>query len=198
MLEGRWRDVEGAIRVEAVGLLGEPDLVCAQGCAVRLLAAGLVRRAIADRGAHRDDRGSVVRARGFDRRRDGLDVGTVLDALGVPAVGVEALQDVFGPGHARGTVELDVVVVVEDDEPAQAQVAGQAGGLRRDALLEIPVRADDVRPVVDDVVSGTPELRRQPSLGDGHAHGVRETLAQRAGRGLDARREAVLGVARGP
>ena len=39
------------------------------------------------------------------------------------------------------------------------------------------------------------ELLRQPALGDGHAHGVRQPLAERAGRRLDAGREAVLRVA---
>ena len=42
------------------------------------------------------------------------------------------------------------------------------------------------------------ELRRQPPLGDGHPDRVGEALAERPGRRLDARRQAVLGMARGP
>ena len=33
--------------------------------------------------------------RGLDRRGDGVDVVAVVDALGVPAVGVEPLEDVL-------------------------------------------------------------------------------------------------------
>ena len=59
------------------------------------------------------------------------DVTTaVRDALRLPAVGVEALEDVLAPGHRGGAVELDPVVVVEVDEPAEPEVAGERGGLR--------------------------------------------------------------------
>ena len=66
-----------------------------------------------------------------------------------------------------------------------------------DALLEVAVGADAVGPVVDDGVAGAVELGGQAPLRDGHAHGVGEALAERPGGGLDARRQAVLRVARG-
>ena len=47
-------------------------------------------------------------------------------------------------------------------------------------------------------VVGPVELGRQPPLGDGHPDGVGEALAERAGRRLDAGRQAVLGMARRP
>ena len=99
---------------------------------------------------------------------------------------------------AGGAVELDAVVVVEGHQLAQLEVTGEAGRLRRDALLEVTVGADAVGPVVDDLVPGPVELGRQASLGDGHAHGVGEALAQRTGGRLDAGGQAVLRVARGP
>ena len=40
------------------------------------------------------------------------------------------------------------------------------------------------------------ELGGEPALRDGHADGVREALAERSGRRLDAGRQAVLRVAR--
>ena len=129
-------------------------------------------------------------------RGDGRRVLAVLDTLGVPAVGVEAGQHVLRPGHRGGAVELDVVVVVERDQLAQPEVAGEAGGLGGDALLEVAIGAEGVGPVVDDLVAGPVELGGQPALGDGHAHRVGEALAQRAGGGLDARGHAELGVAR--
>ena len=141
-------------------------------------------------------RGRSSCASGVDRRLDGVQVVAVVDPLGVPPVGVEALEHVLAPRHRRRSVELDVVVVVQEDQLAQAQVAGQAGRLGRDALLQVAVGADAVGPVVDDVVAGPVELGRQPALGDGHADGVGEALAERAGGRLDAGRQAVLGMAR--
>ena len=47
-------DVEVAIRIPAVGLLGQPDLVLAERRAVGLLAVLLVRRAVADVGPDGD------------------------------------------------------------------------------------------------------------------------------------------------
>ena len=94
--------------------------------------------------------GRVSAQRRLDRRLDGGDVVAVVDPLGVPAVGVEALGDVLGQGHLRRPVELDLVVVVEDDELPQAQMAGQARRLGGDALLEVAVGGDDVGPVIDD------------------------------------------------
>ena len=141
-------------------------------------------------------RGSFCAA--LDGRPDGVDVVAVVDALGVPLVGVESLEDVLAPGHARGAVELDVVVVPEVDELAEAQVPGQRRRLRRDALLEIAVGHDRVDAMIDDLVARPVELVGQPALGDRHPDAVREALAERAGGRLDARREAVLGVARRP
>ncbi len=78
------------------------------------------------------------------------------------------------------------------------QVPGQARRLGCDALLEVAVRRDDERAVIDDrPVSAVPvELGRQAPLGDRHPDGVGEPLAERAGRGLDARRQPVLRMAR--
>ena len=129
---------------------------------------------------------------GFDR----AEVVSVRDSLGVPAVGIEALGHVLRPGHRRRPIELDVVVVVQDDQLAQVEVAGEARGLGRDALLEIAVGSDDVRPVVDDHVLVTVELGRQPALGDGHADSIREALTERPGRRFHPGRQAVLRVSR--
>ena len=164
---------------------------------MRLLRVLLVRAAEADVGLDGDERGPVVRLGGLDGGVDRGDVVAVVHALGVPAVGVEARDDVLGERPGGGAVELDPVVVVEGDQLAELEVAGQRRGLGRDALLEVAVGADDVGAVVDDLVAGPVELAREAALRDGHAHAVDEALAERAGGGLDARRDAVLRVARG-
>ena len=69
--------------------------------------------------------------------------------LRVPAVGVEARHAVLGEGQLGGAVERDEVVVVEHDELAQAEMAGQRGRLGGHALHEVAVAGDGVGVVVD-------------------------------------------------
>jgi len=52
--------------------------------------------------------------------------------------------------------------------------------------------------VIDDLRIGLVELRSEERLGERHPDRVRETLAERAGGGLDAGGEVVFRVARGP
>ena len=75
-------------------------------------------------------------------------------------------------------------------------MAGHAGRLGGDPLLEVAVGGDDVGPVIDDLVTGAVELVRQASFGDGHPDGVGEALSERTGGGLDARCQPVLGMDR--
>jgi hypothetical protein len=165
---------------------------------VGLLAVLAIRAAEADVGPDGDQAGPVVGAGVLDRVRDRLDVVAVLDVDGVPAVRREPADDVLRPGHRRGSVELDVVVVVQGDELPEAEVAGEARRLRRDPLLEVAVGAERVRPVVDDVVAVAVELGRQARLGDRHSDRVREALAEGTGGRLDAGRQPVLRMAGRP
>ena len=48
-----------------------------------------------------------------------------------------------------GPVEGDEVVVVEDDELAQAERSGERGGLVGDAFHQVAIAAQDVGVVVD-------------------------------------------------
>jgi hypothetical protein len=123
--QGLFRHEEVRLRGPAQCLLGLGDILLAERRAVRLVAV-LLGRAVADVRAHGDHR----RARGLghagrERAVDGLDVVAVLDADRLPAVGLEALQAIFREGQARAAGERDFVVVVEADELAQAQVAGE-------------------------------------------------------------------------
>ena len=73
-------------------------------------------------------------------------------------------------------------------------MAGERRRLVADALHQAAVAGDDVGVVVDQLVA---EAGGQVALGQRHADRVGEALAQRPGRGLDAERVAVLGVAGG-
>ena len=165
---------------------------------MRLLRVLLVRAAEADVRAHGDERRSVVGAGPPRSPPRSPRCRCRPRPAGCASRTRRTRRHVLRPGHRRRAVELDAVVVVQDDELAQAQVAGQARGLRRDALQEVAVAGDDVGPVVDDRVPGAVELGGQAPLGDGHADRVRDALAERTGRRLDAGRQAVLRMAGRP
>ena len=194
-LERLGRFVERSVGIPAVCLLDETNLIGPERRAMGLLGVLLVRAAEPDVGPDRDQARPIIGSSLLDRGRDRLDVVAVLDPDGVPAIRLEAGDDILRPGHRRRTVELDVVVVVEGHQLSQPEVTGEAGRLRGDALLEVAVRAEGVGPVVDDVVAVAVELGSETRFRDRHPDGVGEALAEGAGRRLDARRQAVLGVA---
>ena len=132
----------------------------------------------------------------LERAAEHLAVVGVADARDVPAVADEARGDVLGERQARAALDRDVVVVVDPAEVREPEVAGQRGGLGRDALHHVAVAAERVDVVVEELVAGAVEVRGLPVAGDRHADGGRHALAERTGRRLDARRPAVLRVAR--
>ncbi len=132
----------------------------------------------------------------LDRLPDGglqrIDVvGHFAEIAHAPAVGLEALGHVVVVGQLGGAVDGDVVVVVEGEQPPQAEVPGERSRLVRDPLHEAAVAGDDVGAVVAHVAA---EGGAQPAFGEGHAHRVAHALAQRPGGDVDPRRVAGLGV----
>ena len=180
-------------------LLGQFDFLFAEGLAVGLGRAGLVGAAVADDRAAQDDRGTIrLAARHFDRSFDPGEVVAVQDALHVPPVGVEPQARVLGEGQVGAAVDRDAVVQVEDDQLAQAEVPREGTGFGGDAFHHVAVAGDDIGEVVDDLVAGAVVPGRQVRLGHGHAHGVRDALAERSRGGLHAGRIAVFGMAGRP
>ena len=133
--------------------LGAGDVLGGERVAVGLVVVGVVGRRVADvasAGSSRLGR-SVDRLGGEQRRLEGVAVvGDLAEVLDVPAVGLEALADVVGVGQLGRPVDRDVVVVVDADQPAEAEVAGERRGLVADALHEAAVAGDHVRVVVDE------------------------------------------------
>ena len=122
-----------------------------------------------------------------------VHVGNVLD---VPAVGLEPRAGVLRVERERGgSVDRYPVVVVDEDELAEAEGAGQGRRLGGDALHQVAVGADAEDAVVDDLVPRPVVALGEDSFGHRHSHRVREALAERAGRRLDAGCQEVLGVA---
>ena len=190
---------EARVGVEPEAQLGGGDLLGPERSTVRLGRAGLGRCRPADDRAHAHERRAVLLGpRRENRRLERVDVVGVVDRQRVPAVGREAGLDVFGrEGEVGRAVDRDPVVVVEVDEPPQAEVPGQRGGLGADALHQVAVGAEREDVVVADVVA---VAVAQEALGHGHPDAVGESLPQRPGRRLDAEGRAlgVPGRARAP
>ncbi len=135
-------NVEVPVGIPAVGLFGQPDLVLAERRSMSTRGVLLVRAAVADVRAHEDQRRTVG-----DRHRlaggllDPVERHVLADVLDVPLVGLVALGHVLGERLRGRAGELDLVVVVERDQAAEAEVAGERGGLGRDALLMSPSEA---------------------------------------------------------
>jgi len=87
-----------------------------------------------------------------DRILEPLEVVAVGDRLHVPVIGLEALGHVLGVAELGGAIEGDQVVVVEDDELAEAEGSGQRSYLVGDAFHEVAIAAENVGEVVHDVV----------------------------------------------
>jgi hypothetical protein len=74
-------------------------------------------------------------------------------------------------------------------------MTGERGRLAGDPLHHVAVAADGINVVVEYRVTRPIEMLRQPAAGHRHAYAVATALAERSGRGLDARSQAIFGMA---
>ena len=123
-------------------------------------------------------------------RLDGLaDCCRVLPSIGldVPAERFEAGSDILAEGDVGAGGEGDVVLVVEVDQLAELEIAGDGGRFEGDAFHDIAVGDDAIGVVIDDFVTRTIEGCGEEPLGDGKADPVGEALTQWSGGDFDAR-----------
>ena len=173
---------------------------------MHIVRAGLVGRTLADDGLAADQGRLAVRERGLLLRLDqgGFHRGRVV-AIHIrnhmPAVGGEARRRIVGEPAFDMAVDRDAVVIVEGDQLGQTQRSGQRAGLVADALHHAAITQERIGVVVNDVVTGVlifaVEFRGQQLLGQRHAHGIGDALAQWTGGGFHARRHAHFGVTGG-
>lgn len=150
-------DGKGLLGVESVLGLHLTEVLGSEGSSVNSVGS-LLCRTEADDSFDLDHRRLVGDLAGLgDGRTERIEVGKVSDGLNVPPVRLISHRNVLSKGELRGTVDGDVVVIVEDDELAEAEVASEGGGLGGYALLEAAVAADYVGEVVDNRVGGLVE-----------------------------------------
>ncbi len=159
--------------------------------AVALLGAAFGRRAEADGGAAGDQRRPVGFFGRFNGGGDRRGIVAV-DAGRRPASGREALHLIDRVGERQRAVDRDAVVVEQHDQLVQLQMPGERDRFLADALHQVAVGREHVCRMIDEIAA---EQRGEVALGDGHADGVGQPLAERSGRGLDAGRVTVFGMA---
>src|SRR5690606_38081133 len=106
----------------------------------------------------------------------------------------KASRSIVGEPIFDVSVDRDPVVVIERDQLRQPQGSCEAARLVTQAFHEATVAQEYVRVMVDDRVARTVEASREQLLRERHADRVREALAERARRRLDARRHTGCGV----
>ena len=98
--------------------------------------------------------------------------------------------------RARAFISVETGIGHMADQLAEAQGPGERAGLVRHALHHAAVAHEHVGMVVDEVEFWPVEMRCEQLLGERHAHAVGDSLTERPGGGLHARRAAELGMAR--
>ena len=169
-------------------LAGLFDFVGAERRAVSCGGALLGRGAVADDRLAGDEARPVGLARGFD---GGGDLGLVVavNPADIPAGGGEPAE-LIHRGRQRGrAVDRDAVVVEQHDQLRQPQMTGEVDRLVADPLHQAAIARERISVVIDQRVAKT---RVQKPLGERHADGVRNALAERAGRGFDTRRVTIF------
>ena len=207
--QGFFVDVEGFFRIIAEQLLETGDGLGAQLGAVGGRIVGLARGRPCDQGVDLDELrlvrgGGLGLGDGLGQTVDVLLVGAVgldeAELIGVPAVGLEALEHVFGQHQVGVAFDLDAVGIEDHGQVAQLLVGGEGRGFAGDALFDIAFTADDPDVVIERGFTFRSLRIKQTALEAltvGKADGGGEALAQRTGGHFDAGGQAVFRVTRG-
>ena len=180
----------------AVKPFGQPDLFLAERLAMRGRGVLLVRSAVADMAVEDDEGGAALGGTEFIQRLlDTADVIGVGDMQDVPAIGAEARADILAESEVGAALDGDVIVVVDPAEIVQAEMTGEGCRFRADALHHVAVAADRIDAVVENLEARPVIAGAQPFARDRHPQAHGDALSERAGGGLDARRQMIFGMA---
>src|SRR5581483_9956658 len=190
------REIELIHAAPAEGLFGGLQFLFAERIPVRLERILLFGAAIADVSANQNKRRPVQfaasPANGLLNR---FRIVAALHVLGMPAVCFKAFAHVLGETEIGAPSERDVILVVEEDQLAELQMAGKGGRFLADAFHEVAVAADTVGKVVHDGMARSIEAGSEPGLRDGQTDSISKTLAERPCSYFYAYRMPALGMA---
>lgn len=116
---------------------------------------------------------------GFNRRLNGPDVVPV-NLAHIPAQGFVYGARIRELGTFRGSVQRDVVGIVNENKVIQLEHGGQGEGFPGDAFLQAAVSREAEDVLGEDIHAGPVEPGSRAPGGEGEAYGVRNALAQRS------------------
>ncbi|KAH3669258.1 hypothetical protein OGAPHI_001379 [Ogataea philodendri] len=114
-------------------------------------------------------------------------VGTVFNLEHCPVACLHFFVHVLGVGQINAAVKRDLVVIVQNDQVVQSQVAGQRDRLQSNTFLQTGVADNAVDGVVHHRDIGPVVQRGQVFGRNGQSNAVGNSLAQRPGGQLDSR-----------
>src|SRR5580698_6931879 len=161
---------------------------------MRLLSSGMGWQAKADCGLAGDHRRLVGFLGSVNSVQDRLGIVTV-DMKRIPARRLKTGDLINVVGKDRNLpIDRDPIVVPEDNQLVELEMAGDADGFLAYAFHQIAVRSDDIGVVVDDPW----KARRHHAFPNRETNRRRNPLPKRAGRRFDARRAPIFRVTRRP
>src|SRR5690606_28750451 len=175
------------------------DFVGAQWRAVNRVAAGLGWRAMTDaRATTNQGRARLSSRLGFGpengcvnrRRVVSIDIGNH-----IPVVCGKTGSGVVTEPARYIAINGNAVVIIEADQFAQSERAGQRASFMADTFHQATVADKDIGVMVHNCMAGAVVAAGQQFFGKRHAHGIGQTLPQRASRGLYAGSQTYFGVA---
>src|SRR5262249_52377370 len=110
-----------------------------------------------------------------------------VDFLNVEAVGLEARGCVFALSRGRGCIERDRVVIVNQNQIIETEMAGESARFRGKAFLHATVTCQTNHMLVENSVFGSIEPGRRHFARDRDADCVANALAERTSSAFDAR-----------
>ncbi len=193
MLAYAVRHQERLVLGPTIRAFGQADFFVAQRRSVRFVRVGFVRRSVSDNAPHDNQRRAVVA--GAERGESCFQsrhVVRVLDRHRVPSQTVEPRGHILTECQVGVAFDRDLVVVVDPTEIGQLQVPRDRSRFAADAFHEVPVAAQRVHIVTEQVETRLVIACGEPLPGHGHAYAGADALTQRPGRHLDSRRFAIL------
>src|ERR1700730_13004688 len=94
-------------------------------------------------------------------------------------------------------IDVHVIVVVQVNDIAETEVAGDRRRLAGNSFHQIAVADDCENPMAEERCAAVSETRRHVLGRDRHPDAVAEALPERTRRRLDARRKSMLRMTRG-
>ncbi len=181
-IEQRGRNFE-SFRCPAECCLGGGIFSGTQRRAMHAACTGAIWRTIANDGLERDQRRAVGLSLGARQRRIDSVVIVTVNLFDIPAASLELGRNIVGEGDFRAAVDGDAVIIIKQDQLAEAKVTGKRDRFLSHAFHEAAVAAEHIRAVIDNILA---ELIGERAFGDCHADRAGETLTERAGGQLNA------------